>query len=422
MLSFIKQILKFDPVINNYAWSSMTLNRVGNFELFVPKGRAGLFIRLFLYIYKGIRSVSDYKFFSGYEISNENNSKLLFYYGSLNQFKALNPIVSKVRGMTISENRCADFKLQYFNCFLFSFLFLPITVLKLISVNQYVFNSFRFNLDGYLMSIGYYVEWLRVLNKLSPRAVIVSNDHNPSNRALISACKSLGIKTCFIQHAPAVCGFPALDYNLALLEGKHAIACYDVAPECNVKFVGSYISSHVNNNLSEADNVLFSTGLVSNINESSLVIKNILELNKRIILRPHPADPRLELWKQISNNHNISFSDPKLESPITALQSCNVVIGAMSGLLLESAVRSKAVYCFNGQNTVPDWYGLIENKVCGTLSLDNLKSLANIFDFENLVIHSAQCFKSASYYYENIGVGQDEYLNQVHNAIHECLL
>lgn len=422
MISFIKQVLKFDPVVNNYAWSSKTLNRVEKFELFVPKRRVGIFARLFLYIYKGIRSISDFKFSNRCKESNENNIKLLFYYGSLNQFKALSPIISKVHGRTISENLCADFKLQYFNCFVFSCLLLPITVLKLISTNPYVINSLRFNLDGYLMSVGYYVEWLRVLNKLSPRAVIVSNDHNPSNRALISACKSLGIKICFIQHAPAVHGFPALDYTLALLEGKHAMACYDVVAECNVKFVGSFISSHINENTHELDNVLFSTGLVSDINESTLLIVNILELNKRIILRPHPADPRLEYWRQISNKYNIGFSDPKLEPPIIALQSCNVVIGAMSGLLLESAVRSKAVYCFNGQNIVPDWYGLIENKVCGSLSLDNLKLLSSIFDSENLIAHSAQCFKSASYYYKNIGIGQDEYLNQVDNAIHEFLL
>jgi len=66
-----------------------------------------------------------------------------------------------------------------------------------------------------------------LLKRVQPNLVLMSNDHNVPNRALLGVCRVLGIKTAYVQHASVSGRFPALRFDYAFLDGSVARSTYE---------------------------------------------------------------------------------------------------------------------------------------------------------------------------------------------------
>ena len=75
--------------------------------------------------------------------------------------------------------------------------------------------------DLVFVAIGYAEVYRRALRHYQPRAVVFANDHNDDARAMLLACRQLGIPTIYLQHASVSSLFPPLAFDLSLLEGRH---------------------------------------------------------------------------------------------------------------------------------------------------------------------------------------------------------
>jgi len=414
----ILRIIHFDFLDANYAWSSQQLNRCSMSELFVQKNKVGVIKRLALFFYKFLRAFISFvkKIFL---VKNKPHSKknILVYAGSLNQYKALTGISVRDDAFTMSDdvNIPTDFPFPLILSYIFSILLLPIFIVKLIYKNNYFYKSLKFNIDGYLISIGHYITWVYVLKKYKPQIIVTSNDHNPANRALLFAAKDLNVLSVFIQHAPTVKGFPILQFDENLLEGQHSKDIYKNPFGKSVKLIGSSVIKHVNMNNSLDISIGISTGVISTLTDILGLIEVIQSTlpSCNIILRIHPADTRKKLWLEISDKYNLIFSEPKDERPVQFLSNITTLIGPMSGLLLEAASLKKAVFCFNGTSKVPDWYDFLDNNVC--VKLESPSDIVNKFNSVYLNRLQESCYAAASYYFENLQshFNYEENLNKI---------
>jgi hypothetical protein len=398
MKVLFRSLFNFNYSDINYAWSSEKLNRVGNVNLFVQKSKQGFIKRLALYFFKMLTSF--FLIFKRNKNSKTLGKDVLVYFGSLNQYKSLKCLLHRKDILTISESIDCNYRFPLFFSYLISFVLSPLFILYLRKQSSsYFFNSLKYNLDGYLLSIGYYVVWKIILKKNNFKFVVMSNDHNPSNRALTLACKELDIKTIFIQHAPAVDGFPMLDFSYAFLEGQYSANTYKKSKLCKIRLVGSSITDNIDQLNQHSDGIKIigvSSGLISDLDEIENFI-SVIHRDYKVILRPHPADPRFSRWKDISVKYNSVFSSPIDESPKCFLDKINVLVGPMSGLLLEAAVNSKIVFCYNGKSDVPDWYALIENNIC--IQIDSALEMIDILNDNSLKEIRLKSFLAANHYY-----------------------
>ncbi|CED61673.1 membrane protein [Moritella viscosa] len=321
----------------------------------------------------------------------------MVYYGSVNQKKALEHLLWRDDCVSCSEQLNSDIKVSLFSAYIFSFVLSPFFILYCFKRNdRYLLDSLKYNLDGYLLSIGIYISWYIRLKKNKPTLVVMSNDHNPINRTLMYACNDLSIKTLYVQHAPAVKGFPQLDFSYAFLEGQHAYQTYRIFERCKVTLVGSNINDLIKSNKIGCL-IGISTGLISQVDEiNDLVLE--LKRKYKIILRPHPADHRMSEWKNLALKNKIEYSNPCAQKPIEYLNNISILVGPMSGLLLEAAIKKVPSFCFNGSSSVPDWYSLLDNNVC--IKIKNAAELFEILAEHPLKSLEDNAYEAAKFYYE----------------------
>lgn len=68
-------------------------------------------------------------------------------------------------------------------------------------------------------TLGYFLRMFPMLARSRARAVWVSSDANPYAVALTAAARAHGLRTCFVTHGHVAEGPPALDFDLAIVDG-----------------------------------------------------------------------------------------------------------------------------------------------------------------------------------------------------------
>ncbi|TMO51926.1 hypothetical protein CWC21_22220 [Pseudoalteromonas phenolica] len=398
MLKFILSLFYFDYADVNYAWSSSRLNRFKTPHLFVPANRIGLKKRFALFFYKFIRSArylpNDFIFL----FSFRKKTTFLKYYGSQNQKKSIEKLNVKYRTVSVSECLDSDTHFPLFFAYSLALLLFPITFIFLFAKKE-TRRALSYNADNYLLSIGSYIVWVVVLLKLNPSFVIMSNDHNVMNRSLLYACELLKIKTIYVQHAPAVKGFPKLRFNYALLEGKHASDTYESYDFCEIYYIGQSVK--LRENLRQRKKTQLAVGVSTGISISINCYQTLINLMKdselEVVIRPHPADPNKNFWREFALNSGISFSDSQEENTLDFLNRLDALVSPMSGIFLESATFNIQNICFNAGFKIPDWYNLTENNVC--IEVDTVSEVINLIlasDESNQIKEQIDAIK---YYY-----------------------
>jgi hypothetical protein len=369
MYNLLKEVIKLDIYDLNFAYSSKELNLLSSNAARLP--RRGILIRIFSFMWHFLQSAKGLK--SAKLKSQLHPGSILFFSSSKNQFDSLEPLLSKMDNAFIlcggsEENlACAQNFPVIFSYFL-SLFFFPIILPKFFASKGYRRETFYYIFDRYWLTYGYYIlSWFK-LNQLSPKALVVSNDHNMSNRVITDVANKQGVPTFYIQHASVTDNFPPLSFDYALLEGVDALKKYECAgsSESIVFLVGmpkadAYSQYHNNKPY------VRSLGICVNMLDPVHQINRLCEQLRRefpglnIYLRPHPGDKRTNLWNTISEKFKLSLSNSKLESSFDFLRKVDAILAGDSNIILEAALMNIYPIYYDFAQTELDWYGFQRN-------------------------------------------------------------
>lgn len=249
----------------------------------------------------------------------------------------------------------------------------------------------NFGLKKFFLSYPYIIYFYNLITSGEPDLILMSNDHNVSNRCLRLVGEILGVNTMYMQHASVSCLFPPLEFDYALLDGESSeqiyekcYADYNEKPDrmisnhrkCQVILTGQ--KKHVQRPPKAKGNT--SIGIaVNNLDEFEKVeelIQKLLRAGASCTLRTHPAQSRIfvdKLKSLATQNNLLSMSDPKTESLRDFFGRINCLVAGNTSIHLEAALSGlKTFYLEFGAYDIHDYYGYVRNGISYQLSLSNL--------------------------------------------------
>ena len=219
--------------------------------------------------------------------------------------------------------------------------------------------------DLIFYAVGYYEVYRRALRHYRPRAVVFANDHNDDARSLLLACRAEGVPTAYVQHASVSTNFPALGFDLSLLEGQDALdkyrRCGPVGGQ--VAFVGmpkadAFLARR--NLAAQVRRVAVACNLLDDLAALATTLAYLLrELPElTFTLRPHPGDRR-DFSPLRQTLPALRWSNPHQENVFEFLQQHDALVAADTSTHLEATLLNVAsiYYQFSAVAGVADYYG-----------------------------------------------------------------
>lgn len=232
-------------------------------------------------------------------------------------------------------------------------------------------------LDSFCKVYSHLAYFERLLRDSCPNYIIVSNDHNVSNRALIAVADELGIDTVYMQHASVSSIFPALNFKYAFLDGLAAAETYRMCennhpprkPPRRDRHI--YLSGQKKRLVKNNSQATHTVGIALNALDRPADVSKLLTFleDEGIVakVRWHPGlqGRALEpLLKVIQNREHISESDPKEESVAGFLTSIEALVAGNSSIHLEAALLGVVpIYYEFGPAENQDYYGYVKSGI-----------------------------------------------------------
>lgn len=349
-----------------------------------PRVRSKL-IRFLAIYYKAIKNLEFIK------SKNNRKSDCLFLAGTMNQKHALIGVINKL----IEENNrvsCIFFKnkvdvdereSEFFTPLKFTFKDLfEALVLNAVRYKS-IHSTFKYkpkeilsyHMNNIMSSHLYLVYFSRILDDFRPSYVVVSNDHNTMNRALIAVAHYKGIKTVYLQHASVSNIFPALNFDYAFLDGNSALETYkkcesNCPPDLRIKrnrqvFLSGQkkIIRHVVRYGRELIGI--APNSLDKDNDIKQLVEYLIQKNYKPLVRWHPGLGTRKIEKLKSKlGDAVSFSDPRVESLTDFFNKSICVVAGNSSILLEAALAGLTpIYYQITKSSVQDYYRYVEKGI-----------------------------------------------------------
>jgi hypothetical protein len=271
-------------------------------------------------------------------------------------------------------------------------------------------------------SIGWMEAFEEAIVKFKPKSIIFSNDHSYIPRALFLMAKKNDVPTIYIQHATVTNSFPALEFDLSLLEGQDAFDKYSTKGIYGkVKFIGmprfdKFFEMRRKTLPSEINTIGFAFNTVDSIQVIYEILRKLLiDLpSMKIIIRRHSKDTRDFKTPLSTLGNSIFFSDPLSEDPFAFLLNCDLLIAGDSAIHLDAGMMNVSSYYFNfaSGSKIKDLYGFIKSGF--------IRELAGLDDLLNQVkngLNGNNDVKRAAYYNHLAGTDQEAHASEF--ALHE---
>lgn len=251
--------------------------------------------------------------------------------------------------------------------------------------------AYRKNFWHIYYDIGMYRLVFLQLRNSKVGAFLGENDHRGINQITYTACRRLGIKTIYVQHAVVNSKFPPLQADLSLLQGETAIDNYVkiTKPKSKIVLVGSpkYDKALQSLNSSRKGKYVgFCVNMIS-VEEFELLLTTIAELNQnfKVCIRFHPHLPQKS--RELFENMDVEYSYPEDEKEIDFIINCFAVISGDSSILLDSVVLKRWPIYFTQSSRFNDYYGFLKNGVVKKRTT-TIKEILNELEFtkEDLAI------------------------------------
>lgn len=271
-------------------------------------------------------------------------------------------------------------------------------------------NLIKNDLNVFLNIYDELVYFERLLREVEPIYVIVSNDHNASNRALLALARESGIKTAYMQHASVSNLFPTINVDYAFLDGEFSLNVYRncenniVSDIVKIKERKVFLSGQKKylgkikrenkvklgiaiNALDSSENI---ADLISYLHSSGVPLK----------IRWHPGLSKRKI-KELSfifRKYKIEVSDPFKESLVNFFSDINCLISGNSSIHLEAALSDVVpIYYEITPSGISDYYGYAENglaKRCFSLK-DISETVRKVIDgLETLDLEAVRLYSS----------------------------
>ncbi|REC94286.1 hypothetical protein [Kushneria indalinina] len=240
----------------------------------------------------------------------------------------------------------------------------------------------KYNLDKFYVPYPYLLFFLSFLKNAQPRVVVVSNDHNPTNRSLKLAAEVLKIKTAYMQHASVSNLFPPLEFDYAFLDGvislNEYVECQNKAKrirksKSRVYLCGQQKKVLKNNSSIKKRGVGIGVNKLDDVKKVISLIERLNRLDCKVYVRVHPYQGK-EFLNSISNrfrnNESVEIINPRDISLSDFFGFCSVLIAADTSLHLEAALAGIETYYYNMGGEKTDYYGFVRNGVSNYLPKD----------------------------------------------------
>jgi len=349
----------------------------------------GIPARLFLHL---IRLAGRFLFdFGRVAPSSASASRILLFSSSRNQTIVLDPVFRALRRIGASavflyDGPSSDPGLPDDHCSL-RVIGTPrvyVTTLRLLfhrlrpllsSLGEVDSRLADWRLDRFLVPHFWVCFFLDSFKERRPSLVIVANDHNSSNRSLMLVCRSLGIRSAFLQHASASRHLPALNFDYAFLDGASALAVYSdiesirrvggLPPlEPRIFLSGQKKPVRLGSPLGQSpDRVGFALKAIDPLDVTRKLIDQLLERGVRLTIRWHPGQSssfRRNLSKCLEHVADVEFSDPARDSLPAFFSKVCCVLAGNSSIHLEAALAGRPAFYYEcWKDSVDDYYGYV---------------------------------------------------------------
>ncbi|MBX7460386.1 hypothetical protein [Qipengyuania huizhouensis] len=199
----------------------------------------------------------------------------------------------------------------------------------------------------------------------------VASDHSPVAMALLFLARRMGVKTCYIQHAPVTESFPPLNYDLSLLYDQSSVAAYErsarargVAMDENIEILPPYGEEFQHPKVKQPP---YTVGIcLSSIPQVERVTKLVDQIGSKpsvsgVLIRCHPRF-RLEISRSQAGS-SVSLQEQG-QSLASFLDEVDIVLVPNSGVAMEALHRGRPTFFTDGMDELPsDYYGFVEEGV-----------------------------------------------------------
>jgi hypothetical protein len=236
----------------------------------------------------------------------------------------------------------------------------------------------------------YFLRFNRLLCRAAARATLVTSDSNPYAMGLSYASRCHGMRTIYVTHGHIPDGPPALDFDLAILDGQAVLDVYRATADeaATIVFKGAEGECRPMDcgGLAKRDGLcvgIFASLIVdwSRFSRTLAIIQETLK-PARIVFRLHPnqliRDPAA--YTAARSWDNLDLSDGS-ELLLADAAQCDLVLAAGSSCHLSVLKYGVPTASVAGLDAVPhDFYHFIERKIVphfeepNSLSLESLRA------------------------------------------------
>lgn len=231
-------------------------------------------------------------------------------------------------------------------------------------------------LDSFLIAYNSLVYFDKLLTITQPRFVLVSNDHNVPNRAILALARLRGVKTVYMQHASVSNLFPALNIDYIFLDGLSALESYrkcesnhppGMLPTSERKiFLSGQKKSLKSKSLKNTKKVGVALNALDSINDVKRLLQFFSQNNVNIKLRWHPSLPPkyVEEIKSSLDDYYLEYSNPRKESLSDFFSDLTCLVAGNSSIHLEAALcHVVPIYYEISEADISDYYGYVKNNL-----------------------------------------------------------
>ena len=248
-------------------------------------------------------------------------------------------------------------------------------------------NFFTFFINSYF----YLAVFYRILNKIKPEFVIVSNDHNVDCRSLLAVARHLGIKTVYMQHASVSNVFPALTVDYAFLDGQSALDTYkqcekNLPPQQEDRRPPIILLNGQKKPLEVPDTSNKKRiGVAANMLDNPIRIAELIDylVSRKlpVSLRCHPRQAAADIAifrEKFSTEPLVKFSEPGKQIISDYLGELSHLISGNSSIHLEAAIAGVTpIYHEVQPPFIEDYYGYVRHGLARRL--DSPESIVEFF-------------------------------------------
>lgn len=303
--------------------------------------------------------------------------KICFYAETKNQYDALFPIYEKMENAVFMTNFGLIAHERYSPPFpdKVPFYFVDLSKTRQIlwkmpfhflALVLYSPRKMYYNFSNFVLGYGKYETYIQLLQSEKPKAVVLSNDHNTSGRALMLAAKTTNIPSIYVQHAAVSDIFPPLSFDLSLLDGQASHDIYaklgNISGKVSLIGIGKFDAYyHLRNKNEQVKSLVVAFNALDSIDLIADLIQKIRTTfpTLQVYVRPHPRDKRdLQQLKDLGVNISLSH----IENTFDFLQKVDMLICQNSGIHLDATTMNVvSVYYHLNPAGIYDYYGFVKN-------------------------------------------------------------